>query len=101
MLRLKSRTQNYVYSMTLIMLKKKLKGFFKSSQKISSSYHKELISLIYKEQPEINKEKDLKDYKPMEKVDNEYRYCTEKKIKMVFKHRKNMLYLTPRKTKTN
>lgn len=37
----------------------------------------------------------------MEKVDNEYRYCTEKKIKMVFKHRKNMLYLTPRKTKTN
>lgn len=37
----------------------------------------------------------------MEKVDNEYRYCIEKKIKMVFKYRKNMLYLIFRKIKIN
>lgn len=46
MLRLKSRTPNYVYySMTSMREKKVIKGFFKNSQKISSSYYRQKINL--------------------------------------------------------
>lgn len=48
---LKNRTQGYVYSTTSIMQKNVIKHFLKGSQNpaISSSYHKGLISLTWKD----------------------------------------------------
>lgn len=63
MLKLKSRTPNYVYYSMTSMCKKKKKlsrDFLKIHKKLAARItDKRLISLIYKGQPKINIEKDL------------------------------------------